>query len=61
MRRLNLILLLSAVTVALALSLIHLFTPVIVQHVLVEGVERGDDAPVLLYPADVRRHRTRCV
>ena len=32
--------------------------PVIVQHVLVEGVERGDDVPVLLYPADVRRHRT---
>ena len=32
--------------------------PVIVQHVLVEGIERGGDVPVLLYPADVRRHRT---
>ena len=32
--------------------------PVIVQHVLVEGVERGHDVPVLLYPADVRRDRT---
>ena len=34
------------------------FRPVIIQHILVEGIEAGNNTPVLLYLLDIRRYRT---